>query len=111
MICLSVMILLMGGCSGSSEDSRSIVYEDMKTSFEQSGLLSANIGIFSRTEADSSVTYGEGGSGGAVLNEKMRLTGIITGGSFSPDGKTFRCGGLIPVSEIRIFLQGQPGRG
>ena len=39
------------------------VYEDMKSSFEASGLYSSNIGIFSRTEADGSVSYGEGGSG------------------------------------------------
>jgi len=29
------------------------VYEDMKASFEKAGLLSANIGIFSRTDSPS----------------------------------------------------------
>ena len=35
----------------------------MKTAFEKAGLFSANIGIFSKTEKDGSVSYGEGGSG------------------------------------------------
>ena len=56
-------VLLLNGCSGDTDDSRNIVYEDMKNAFDESGLLSANIGIFSRTEKDGSVTYGEGGSG------------------------------------------------
>lgn len=60
---ISAGALLLCGCSGSQNDSRSIVYEDMKESFDKSGLLSANIGIFSRMEKDGSVTYGEGGSG------------------------------------------------
>ena len=55
--------LLLGGCRGNADDSRHIVYEDMKESFDKSGLLSANIGLFSRTEKDGSVSYGEGGSG------------------------------------------------
>ena len=68
-VCLRVTVLTMAlamflaGCSGKSEDNRNVVYEDMKTAFEQSGLLSANIGIFSKTEKDGSVSYGEGGSG------------------------------------------------
>ena len=64
---LSVMTLILSilltGCSGKNENSRSVVYDDMKTAFEQSGLLSANIGIFSKTETDGSISYGEGGSG------------------------------------------------
>ena len=48
-----------------------------------------------------------GSSGGAVLNEEMQLTSIITGGSFSPDGKTFRYGALIPTSGIHICLEEQ----
>lgn len=68
MICLCMILLLTAGCS-KKEDSRSIVYEDMKTSFEQSGLLSANIGIFSRTERDGNVSYGEGGSGVIIQRE------------------------------------------
>ena len=55
--------MLLAGCSGKDEDSRNIVYEDMKTAFEQSDLLSANIGIFSKTEKDGSISYGESGSG------------------------------------------------
>ena len=68
-VCLTLMVLtialamLLTGCSGISDDNRSVVYEDMKTTFEQSGLLSANIGIFSKTEKDGSISYGEGGSG------------------------------------------------
>ena len=56
-------ISLMSGCSGSSEESQDVVYDDMKEAFEQSGLLSANIGIFSKTESDGNISYGEGGSG------------------------------------------------
>lgn len=55
--------LLLTGCSGSQESGRNTVYEDMKTAFEQSGLLSANIGIFSKTEKDGSISYRECGSG------------------------------------------------
>ena len=36
-------ISLMSGCSGSSEESQDVVYDDMKEAFEQSGLLSANV--------------------------------------------------------------------
>ena len=39
------------------------VYEDMEKAFEQSGLLAANIGIYSKTEKDDNISYGEGGSG------------------------------------------------
>lgn len=63
LIVLAMVCSSLFGCSGKNEDSRSVVYEDMKAAFEQSGLLSANIGIFSRTETDGSVSYGEGGSG------------------------------------------------
>ena len=58
-----ILSILLTGCSGKNENSRSVVYDDMKTAFEQSGLLSANIGIFSKTEKDGNVSYGEGGSG------------------------------------------------
>jgi len=64
-----LLILIVGavmpvsGCSGAADDGRDAVYEDMKEAFDRSGLLSANIGIFSRKEEDGSVTYGEGGSG------------------------------------------------
>jgi len=59
----AVILFTLSGCSGSDEDVRSVVYEDMKASFEQSGLMSSNIGIFSRTEEDGSISYGECGSG------------------------------------------------
>lgn len=45
-----------------------------------------------------------GSSGGAALNEDMKLIGIVPGGSFSPNGDTFRFGVLIPASEINICL-------
>ncbi len=40
-------ILFLSGCGRA--DARDTVYEDMKSSFEDSGLLSSSIGIFSRT--------------------------------------------------------------
>ena len=54
---------LLAGCAGKNGNDRNVVYEDMKAAFEQSGLLSANIGLFSKTEENGSVSYGEGGSG------------------------------------------------
>ena len=56
-------VSLLSGCSGNTNDSRNVVYEDMKETFDRSGLLSANIGIFSKTEKDGNISYGEGGSG------------------------------------------------
>ncbi len=56
-------VLAFSACSGNNEDSRSVVYEDMQAAFERSGLRSSNIGIFSKTEQDGSVSYGECGSG------------------------------------------------
>ena len=56
-------VFAFSGCEGSREDARAVVYEDMQASFERSGLRSANIGIFSKTEKDGSVSYGECGSG------------------------------------------------
>ena len=56
-------VLAFSACSGNNEDSRSVVYEDMQAAFEQSGLRSSNIGIFSKTEQDGSVSYGECSSG------------------------------------------------
>jgi len=41
----------------------------MKAAFGRSGLLSANIGIFSRTEKDGSITYGECGSGVVIRKD------------------------------------------
>ena len=46
-----------------------------------------------------------GSSGGAALNEDMKLAGITPGGFYSADGKNFRSGTLIPVSEIRLCLE------
>ena len=44
-------------------------------------------------------------SGGAAVNEQMKLAGITPGASLTPDGKTFRYGVLIPASEIRLCLE------
>lgn len=45
-----------------------------------------------------------GSSGGTAINEQMKLVGITPGASLSLDGKTFKYGVLIPVSEIKICL-------
>ena len=45
-----------------------------------------------------------GSSGGAAINEQMQLVGITPGGYFSADGSAFKCGVLIPSSEIRLCL-------
>lgn len=45
-----------------------------------------------------------GSSGGAALDENMKLVGITPGASLSLDGKDFYYGVMIPVSEIRICL-------
>ena len=45
--------LMLCGCSWNSVPGSEPVYEDMKASFEKAGLLSANIGIFSRTDSPS----------------------------------------------------------
>ena len=45
-----------------------------------------------------------GSSGGAAINEQMKLAGITPGASLSLDGKTFKYGVLIPVSEIKTCL-------
>ncbi len=62
-------VFALSGCSDHNEDSRSVVYEDMQASFEQAGLRSSNIGIFSKTEKDGSVSYGECGSGVIIRRE------------------------------------------
>ena len=46
-----------------------------------------------------------GSSGGAAVNEQMKLVGITPAASISPDGKDFKFGVLIPVSEINICLE------
>jgi len=58
-----VVLFLLAGCAGSKEGSGNTDYEDMKAVFDQSGLLSANIGFFSKTEKDGSISYGNCGSG------------------------------------------------
>ncbi len=45
-----------------------------------------------------------GSSGGAAISEDIKLIGITPGGSYSPDGKTFRYRVLIPASEIKACL-------
>ena len=45
-----------------------------------------------------------GSSGGAALNEEMKLAGITLGGYFSADGKDFKYGVMTPVSEINACL-------
>ena len=40
LVLAGITSLLLTGCSDSQESSRNTVYEDMKTAFEQSGLLS-----------------------------------------------------------------------
>ena len=64
-----VHLLIVSGCAGTNGDNRNLVYEDMKTTFEQSGLLSANIGIFSKNEQDDSISFGEPGSGVIIGKE------------------------------------------
>ena len=54
--------IIITGCK-SENDNRNIVYEDMKTDFEKSGMLSANIGLFSKSEHDGEIAYTNGGSG------------------------------------------------
>ena len=60
-----IILTLLAGVSGCAEktDHRNVVYEDMQAAFEKANLLSANIGIFTKIESDSSVSYGECGSG------------------------------------------------
>jgi len=45
-----------------------------------------------------------GSSGGAAINDQMKLVGITPGGYYSADGKAFKSGMLIPVSEIKTCL-------
>ena len=45
-----------------------------------------------------------GSSGGAAVNEEMKLAGITPGASLSADGKKFNYGVMIPVSEITKCL-------
>lgn len=65
---LAIWTVFLSGCAKKNENGRDVVYEDMKDSFERSGLFSANIGLFAKTEKDGSISYGECGSG--VIFEK-----------------------------------------
>ena len=73
---LSVILVMLtltavlSGCAGNN-DSRNVIYEDMQAAFQKANLLSANIGIFSKTEKDGAVSYGECGTG-----SKKRKTGL-----------------------------------
>lgn len=58
----SVIIFAVLHFTGGSTDTN-VVYEDMRDSFESSGLLSANIGLITKNVQDDTVTYGEFGSG------------------------------------------------
>ena len=46
-----------------------------------------------------------GSSGGAAINEKMELIGVTPGAGLSLNGKNFKFGYLIPVSEIKLCLE------
>lgn len=59
---------VLSGCSG-NDNSRDVVYADMQAAFAQADLLSANIGILTKTEGEDSVSYGECGSG-VIFAEK-----------------------------------------
>lgn len=59
---------------------------------------------FSSSAMKHSAYINLGSSGGAAINEQMKLVGVTPGASFSLDGKTFKYGVLIPVSEIRSCL-------
>lgn len=91
---------LLSACSGNHEDSRNVVYEDMKASFEQSGLLSSNIGLFSKAETDGSVSYGE--SGRLAIESPQKSASVNR-----PGGKViFPPGLLFPYlfRSFQIFL-------
>ena len=128
-LCLA---FLFSGCRSVADGSRVLVNEAMEQAFESSGLLVGNPQNewFVRTygHVTSGIeTFGEaqgcpslamrhdawmhvGNSGGAVYNEKLELSGIVTGGVLAPDGQTFRYGVFIPGSEIRIFLDEEKER-
>ncbi|MBR5410421.1 MAG: trypsin-like peptidase domain-containing protein [Clostridia bacterium] len=67
-VAVAAGLSLLSGCAGGGEEKQAVVYEDMKASFDQAGLLSSNIGIFTKTVSGDAVSYGECGSG--VIIEK-----------------------------------------
>lgn len=69
MITVLLSFALYGCFEEDNNKNKDIVYEDMKTTFDKSGMLSANIGIISRTEEDGSISYGEGGSGVVIKKD------------------------------------------
>ena len=42
-----------------------------------------------------------GSSGGAVLNENMKLVGIITGGTSTPMSNKYISSFMIPISQVK----------
>ena len=56
------LIAVLSGCAGNS-GSRNVIYEDMQAAFQKATILSANIGIFSKTVSGGTISYGECGSG------------------------------------------------
>ena len=102
LLVLMILPLTLCGCKRKKEK-EVVIYDDMEKAFETSGLISANIGIFTKTVSADSISYGE--CGGGVFNEDMKLTGTITGAMISPDGTSFISGYMIPISEIKACLK------
>lgn len=102
LLVLMILPLTLCGCKRKKEK-EVVIYEDMEKTFETSGLISSNIGIFTKTVSDDSLSYGE--CGGGVFNEGIKLTGTITGAMISPDGTSFISGYMIPISEINACLK------
>ena len=70
--CILILLILpltLCGCAPKKEDKEPVVYDDMEKAFETSGLISANIGIFTKTVSADSVSYGECGSGTIIKKE------------------------------------------
>ncbi len=63
LLVLLVLPLTLCGCAPKEKDKDVVIYDDMEKSFETSGLLSTNIGIFTKTVTEDSLSYGECGSG------------------------------------------------
>ena len=59
----ALLPLALTGCAGEHEETAASSYEDMQTALAQSGLMSATIGIFSKTEQGGGINYGDCGSG------------------------------------------------
>lgn len=72
-IIMAVSILLTA-CADHS-DNQNVVFEDMEAAFEQADLLSANIGLFSKTVSGDAISYGECGTG---ANTRTGLKSMAT---------------------------------